>query len=419
MRPKALAATLLLSASLFASSQTYTPKDIRIEGATGSDATELLLIADLHPGTDITKQQIEAALQRLDDTNLFSDISYTVGPSALIIKVTTSAAAKPLPVRYANFVWWQPAELEKLVEARVPIFHGELPVSGTLTDQVEAALVTILHEQKGINAKVTAVEASDRHTALLITSPTVQLGALHLEGANASLQAKVDERIHTLGEEDFDSVTTPFSIRGSIADVYQNGGYLDVATDVPTFSAPRKDTHPHQQDAYIVDASTTVHPGEIFHIAKIVITPAAPLSQSEVNAAPTIKVGGIASAVAVRVADGEIANAYGDHGYRGARVTHETALDHAAHIAVYTFAIVPGEIYHLASVDSSALTPEQQAAFTNSFHTAPGAVADISLMRDISKAVAAMNASKTVSIAMNADNASHTVKIVLNPQTHH
>jgi hypothetical protein len=37
-------------------------------------------------------------------------------------------------VRFANFVWWQPAELEKLVEARVPLFHGELPINGSLMD---------------------------------------------------------------------------------------------------------------------------------------------------------------------------------------------------------------------------------------------------------------------------------------------
>jgi outer membrane protein assembly factor BamA len=142
-----------------------------------------------------------------------------------------------------------------------------------------------------------------------------------------------------------------------------------------------------------------------------------PLSQSEANTAAGIKSGEIASAVALRVADGEIAKAYGDHGYRGARVTHQSTLDHAAHTASYTFAIVPGDIYHLASVDISALTPEQQAAFTNSFHTAPGAIADISVNRDIAKAVFGMNGSKSITISMNIDNANHTVKIVLKPKT--
>jgi outer membrane protein assembly factor BamA len=425
MRFKVISALCLFACISVAHTQTYTPKEIRIEGASDSDTSEFLRIVDLHPGTDISKQQIEAALQRLGDTNLFSDISYTVGPSGLLIKVKTSAGAKPLPVRYANFVWWQPAELEKLVEARVPIFHGELPTSGTLTDQVEAALVSLLHDQKGIEAKVTALEASDRphgpvtNIALLITNPTVQLGELHLQNANSSLQAKVDERMHTLGEEDFDAVITSFSVRENVADVYQNAGYLDVATDEPVFSAPRKVTKPHQQESYLVDATTTVHPGEIFRIANIVIPPAPPVSQSEANSASGLKVGDAASALALRVASVGISKAYGDYGYRAARITQQSSLDHAAHTASYTFAVTPGDIYHLASVNTSALTPEQQSAFSSSFHTSPGVVADSSVLRDVSKAIAAMNGGKSINVTMNVDHASRTVALILKPQPLH
>ena len=140
-----------LSPALPVVAQTYTPKTIRIEGATGMDTDQLLGIANLKPGT-LSKEQIEAALQRLGDTGMFTDLSYTVSSEALVFKVTAPATSRSLPVRYANFVWWRPEELEKLVEARVPIFQGKLPFSGTLTEQVEAALTALLGE-KGIDAK--------------------------------------------------------------------------------------------------------------------------------------------------------------------------------------------------------------------------------------------------------------------------
>ena len=94
----------LSRALVTAAAQTYTTKKIRIEGAanSGTDTAELMRVVDLQPGA-ITKEQIEAALQRLGDTGLFTDLRYKIGPDELIITVTEAKAAQELPIRYANF----------------------------------------------------------------------------------------------------------------------------------------------------------------------------------------------------------------------------------------------------------------------------------------------------------------------------
>jgi hypothetical protein len=133
--------------------------------------------------------------------------------------------------------------------------------------KVQAALIALLHE-KDITARLTASQVSSSPgapvtaTAILITSPTIQLGTLNLHGVDPALQPQIDQRAHTLGEEDFDIVVSSSSQQQNIADVYQNAGYLDIATDPPTFSVPRKDAAVHIQDRYLVDAVTTVHPGQ-------------------------------------------------------------------------------------------------------------------------------------------------------------
>jgi len=403
-----VALALCLSSALIA--QTYTPKAIRIEGATGSDTAELLKIANLPPGTSLTKEEIEAALQRLGDTGQFSDLSYTVNAEALIFKLTASAASQSLPVRYANFVWWQPAELEQLVEARVPVFHGSLPLTGSLTDQVEAVLVDLLH-QKGIEAKVETVRAASGGApsmALTITRPEIVVGELHLPNADPTLATDLQKMQHGLAGQDFDRDATAHSIRENISDIYQNAGFLDVTTDPPAFSPPRKDLL-----RYAMDATDVIHEGSLYRISRIDLQPAAPLTRDDLDKVDGIKAGDAASVMGLRIASGSIAREYFQQGYLDAKANVETARDNAAHTIAYAFTLNLGEIYHLDHIDASALPASAQAALAHDPKLAPGAIVGKSLLQEIANVLHPILGSTAVRPNLSSDRAHHTATVVL------
>jgi outer membrane protein assembly factor BamA len=411
----AVFSSVIFAVSCTLLAQTYTPKTIRIDAPPGTDTAEPLRIAALPANAPLTKEQIETALGRLADTGLFSDISYTVNAAALVIKLTPAASSQSLPVRYGNLVWWQPGELEPLVEARVPIFKGKLPASGTLTEQVEAILVDLLH-QKGIDAKVTANLVQDvpggplAATDLTLSHPQVVVGDIHLQNGIHVLDAQTSKFDETLHNEDFDTGETYSSIHLSVADIYQNGGYLDVATTTPTYSAPHKDL-----DHYVVDLTAAIQPGEIYHISRITLQPAPPLSESEILKAAEIKPGDHVSPLAQRIAVGEIGKAYSDRGYLDAKADFHSSKNATDRTLAYDVAITPGEIYHFAAVDTSALTPGQQAAFAKDFHATPGVIADASLRNNIFHAMQSAGLLHTVSFAMTGNRADHTVTYSLKP----
>src|SRR5262249_5531343 len=123
-----------------APAQTYNPKAIRFvstDPAQHLDTEELLRISGLQQGTPLSKDDIQGALQTLGDSGAFEDLSYTVTDAALTIKLTPSAGGQALPVRFVNFVWWDHEELTRLLEAKVPLFHGTLPLQGNQTGEVE------------------------------------------------------------------------------------------------------------------------------------------------------------------------------------------------------------------------------------------------------------------------------------------
>jgi outer membrane protein assembly factor BamA len=395
--------------------QTYTPKAIRIDAPPGTDTAEPLRIAALQPGT-LTKDQIEAGLQRIVDTGLFSDVSYTVSSAALVIKLTPAVSSQALPVRYANFVWWQPGELEPLVEARLPIFHGSLPLAGTLTDQVEAVLVDLL-QQKGIAAaKVEAKQAgggpgqAPSAISLSITTPQITVGELHLNNTLPSLAPLLDKLRARLREEDFDVVETAKAVHDSVADIYQNAGYLDVATTTPTYGAP------HQSlTGYAVDLTAEVTAGEVYRVNDLRLLATAPLTPIDLTKVSGLKPGDPASPAALRLARGEMEQAFRNDGYLDAQSRVATQKDSAAHTVVYTVTFAPGAIYHFAALDTTQLPAAQQAAFARDFHVAAGAVANLELRQAVNRVVYDLHAQKTITIDIKPDPAHHTVTLVLRP----
>lgn len=173
----------------YAFPQTYTPKNIKLQGADALDRAEIMGLIDLKPGAPLTKEQIEAAMQRLSDSGLFTDMSYRVGPDALVFALTPAEGAQALSVHYGNLVCWKPGELEPLVEARVPGFHGSVPLTGPLTEKAEAALVTLLAEKD-----------SSAHTVAyafqLVPGPVYTLAGVDSSALPGSVQSRFASAFH-------------------------------------------------------------------------------------------------------------------------------------------------------------------------------------------------------------------------------
>ena len=401
--------TLILITTLAAAAQTYTPKSIRIDAPPTVDTAEALRIAALPANTPLTKQQIEAALTRLGDTGLFSDIAYSVNNAALVIKLTPSAANKLQPVHFSNFVWWQPAELESLLEARVPAYHGKLPVTGTLTDQVRTALIALLRT-KGVDAMVDAHQnANSGDTVTLsITNPGILIGDVHLQNALPALQPQLTKVEQRLQGQDFDLDETTKALKDSVNDVYMDAGYLAVDTSAPTVSAPHKDML-----NFAVDLTATITPGEIYHVTAITLHAQPPLSEADLLKAANIRPGDAASPAAQRLARAELQRAYADQGFLDAKVLFTLHADNQAHTVAYVADFVPGNVYHFSSIDASALAFDQQAAFAHAFTVPSGALADAHLRNAILQAILSLHLGYRVSLTYIPDPATHTVKIAL------
>jgi hypothetical protein len=398
--------------------QTYDPKSIHFESTDPKqhlDAGELLRITGLQQGVPLTKADIDAALQKLGDSGDFSNLTYTVNKTALTIRLTPAAGAQAaLPVRFTNFVWWQPDELLGILQQRVPLFHGTLPLQGNQTGEIEDALVALLNEKGVPDARITATPSYSAlgrpmdAVALSITSPEILVGQTHFDDVVPAIAEGLTTLNRQLADRNFDLRDVSTSIRENVQQIFANAGYLDGAIDAPTLAPPRKDL-----GGYIVDVQVTLHPGNLYRVASIAIHAEPPATVAELRAVVPFKAGDVASSADIRAALAALARVYGDYGYLRAQASANLEKNARNATVAYSFTFSPGAQFHLASIDTSDLPTDLQQEFTAIWHGTPGELVDRNFQTNLRQTLEKLHTRFEVLVGAMSDPVAHTVVIVL------
>lgn len=400
--------------------QTYNPKAIRFESSDPAhhiDPNELLRISGLQQGVPFTKADIEAALQKLADSGDFTNLSYTVNNAALTIRVTPAPPLQSFPVRFVNFVWWQPEELLQILAQRIPLFHGELPLQSNQTGQVEDTLVALLNEKGIPDARITAMPSSTtpgdpmNAVALSITSPKILIGDTHFDPAVPTVAEKLTALGQHLAARDFDLREVNVTVRDNVQEILADAGYLDGTCDTPVLAAPRQDL-----GGYAVDVQVTLHPGTFYRIGSIVLHTEPPATEAELRAVLPFKVGDPASASKLRDTVTALARVYGDYAYLRARAAAGLTKNLSNSTVAYSFTFSPGDQFHLAAIDTSALPTEVQQQFAALWHSAPGVLIDKSFQSNLRDTLLKLHTRSGIFVAAKSDPLTHTVVIVLQPR---
>jgi hypothetical protein len=124
------------------SSPSYPLPAVAVTGSTRFRDADLVKATGLKTGSMVTADDFKQAGDRLSQTGLFSQVGYRFDGKVATYTVVDADAL--LPISFENFVWFSDAELSKKLQAAVPLFSGTVPPSGTVTDQVAAALHQLL-----------------------------------------------------------------------------------------------------------------------------------------------------------------------------------------------------------------------------------------------------------------------------------
>ena len=110
----------------------------------------MLAFTGLKPGGSATRQQLDDAAQRLNDTGLFDEVNFAGNDKGIVYTLKPAAPSAMLPVRFGNFVWWQDEEIQRVLKTKVALYRPDaVPIGGNMRESIAAALKAMVTE-KGI-----------------------------------------------------------------------------------------------------------------------------------------------------------------------------------------------------------------------------------------------------------------------------
>src|SRR5271166_5119127 len=122
--------------------------EVEVTGSKRFTQAEVAAASGLPLGTIVDEEAFRKAARQLGESGAFNDIAYTFSFSSAGTRLTFEVkdADKFIPAHFLDFVWFSDQELIQKLHERVPLFNGELPVSGRLPDQVSDILQALLVE---------------------------------------------------------------------------------------------------------------------------------------------------------------------------------------------------------------------------------------------------------------------------------
>ena len=361
---------LALSSPLFAQN-ILVPKVI-FTGAPEYAPADLLAVAGLKPGSVVPPSEIQSAAVRLNDTGLFNDIRFGSTSQGLVFTLKPMPREAVLPATYTNLVWWKPAELQALLEARVPLFLGSVPTSGNLQNAIAAALTTLVKEKGIADPHIAAIPLAKPGSppssiAFSLDSPSVLIGTLSIQHTDASVEHPLSElSSHQVGAA-WEQGASPTAISSSIEEIYRDHGFLDAAVTSLTPGQPVI-----SPDHITVNPTAVVSEGEPYRISSITWPGSPMMSAEDFNKTLKLHPGDIASQSALRSSLRPLANALFSHGYQDAKVQAPATLDRATHHVSYTVSVIPGDQYRIHTVRTLGLSDVQQKEFDSAWRLHPG-----------------------------------------------
>jgi outer membrane protein insertion porin family len=340
---------------------------------------ELLAFTGLHPGEAVTRDQIQAASDKLTGTGLFTDVRFSFDGSQLSFVLNPSVAV--VQVRYDNFPWWDDKALNAAVAAKVPLFHGALYPGGAMREQVIAVLTSLL-AAKGVQGAVIATtpvgDANGDQVAILyrIDTPAVVVEPVHVEGYSGVWTQPLQAVEKATFGQPFDG-----SIRNKVAaavrSVYDSLGFLGMTMTDPAWGAPRvvggKVLVP-------LKVSITSEGGGQFRVSALHFNGDLFMTEEQFAQRAKLHPGDVANQDLWKQTQEMVAAPYKTHGYIEAKIDAAPALDRANRTVDYTITVEPGAVYRMGKLTVVNLSESQKADVLPYWKMREGDVFDASLI---------------------------------------
>ena len=398
----ALLAPVLLLPSGVAQSGTHNPSarhvltsasiltEVKVKGTTRYTPEDVLAASALRIGVAASEDDFRKAAKELTDSGAFRVVAYSYSYSSAGTKLDLQLTdSQPfLPVRFDDFVWFTDDQLRQKTHERVPLFKGELPISGRLPEQVSDVLQALLVENNvpghvvylrntGSNGKVESINYS-------VSDLLIRVRKIEFTGAGPSELPLLEAAARRLPDPEYSRNRINLFAEHQLLPVYHARGYLKASFSQPQPKVVRQgggDPGDDSRNMTIVDVILGVDPGPQYKLVRIEWSGNQEFATEKLQGFIHAHPGAPANAVELAADLEEVRNLYGSHGYLNATVKLEPQLDDAAATVIYRLAVQEDYVYHMGELEFRGIDNILTAKLRSRWKLRPGEVYDSSYLR--------------------------------------
>jgi outer membrane protein insertion porin family len=339
-------------------------------------------------GTAVGDDDFQKALHTLADTGAFSDLKYSFSYSSAGTKLDLQVtdARKFLPARFEDFVWFSEAELQTKIHERVPLFQGQLPISGRMPDLVSDVLQALLVENN-VPGHVEYLRTSDKNGDTIaftysVSGITVRIRKVELSGAGDT-ESALQLAAEKVEDREYSRDRLSSFIDHELLPILHERGYLQAVFSAPHLTVV-KPAHPSDSTHYeaYVDVMLTAAPGSRYKLSVIDFFGNKEVPTPTLLAMLHAKPGEVANSVQLQDDLKQVQSLYGSRGYITCSIKADAKFDDAAKTVAYEVQVTEGDIYHMGDLEFRGLDNSLTAKLRNAWKLRPGDVFDSSYLKE-------------------------------------
>jgi outer membrane protein assembly factor BamA len=365
----------LLVLGISASAQSFQPKNILFEGDTGHSNAELLAAVGLTKGMTITPAQINDHVKLLVDSGLFEDVSFSFNGQDLVFQLIPVAQLYPL--RFENLPLTAGVDLDASLHKQLPLFHGKVPLGGSLLDDTRKGLEVEL-AAKGIKASITTTPFNDAQSgkviaiSFAITDPNVSVGEVQLDGATPALATKARLVLAKTIGSPYSSDGSPSALETDLVNYYGALGYVDVK--VHASAKPDAVIDPANPSTIHIPFIATVEEGLQYKLGSVQLAPGVLIAQADFDKQSGLRAGEVVSLEKLRGNWMFLSRQYHNKGFIKVEIIPTSAMDRTQAIVSYTVSAQPGPQYTMGKFRVENVSDDLRAAIVTAWPMPPGAI---------------------------------------------
>lgn len=361
---------------------------IKATGSKRFPEAAIVAATGLQIGSPVSEDDFKKAGRRLGDTGAFTDVGYTFSYSSAGTKVDfqLTDAPKFVPARFEDFVWFSDDQIRQRIKEHVPLYTGELPLSGRMADEVSDVLQAMMVEN-AIPGHVNYVRAGkpDGPVEAIDYSASdvlIRVRKIEFTGVSDTERPALDSAAQKFAEREYSRGRLDTFVQRQLLPVFYERGYLKAicgepqpkVVRQPSAENPETDEGPSHQT--IVDVTFAVSPGQQYKTKSLAWSGNHEFPTEELAKLVHLEVGQAANTI--RLADDlkSVQKLYGSRGFITASIKAEAQFDDAGGTVDMVLAVTEGFVYHMGELEFRGLDNSLTAKLRDAWKIRHGEVFD-------------------------------------------